>query len=141
MEWVTNTEQGNSCVRIAIFSLWTGRRNQRWLLKRFTDAWDRNESTSDPNPCQLDYYYYYYYYCFFAQVYMLLCLSSVCVCVCVSMYVYIVLHYIILYCIAVPCIYYIQIDPYRLNTTIGCRICQININVLNFIMLVCKTYK
>jgi len=34
-------------------------------------------------------------------------------------------------------IYCIQTDPYRLNTTTGCRIRQIKVNMLYYITLVC----
>jgi hypothetical protein len=36
-------------------------------------------------------------------------------------------------------IYYIQIDLYGLNTTTGCRILQVNVNILYLILLVCET--
>ena len=38
-------------------------------------------------------------------------------------------------------LYYIQIEPYRLDTTIECRICPININILLNIVQVCEIYK
>jgi hypothetical protein len=34
---------------------------------------------------------------------------------------------------------YIHIDLYRLNTTTGCRIVQVNVNILYHIALVCAT--
>jgi hypothetical protein len=34
-----------------------------------------------------------------------------------------------------------QIEPYRLDAVVGCRICEINITILHHIMLMCKACK